>query len=764
MVAGLISLATGPIMAQLFEVNSPDQTGQVNFNEVLIYDSLIYVFGNSGFGAVSKNHCQSWTILNIDPITKRNIKFAIMPSKDLLLIGGDGHLIKISKDQGENFTDLFLPDTGAVTGAFTLSDTLLVMIRLKKKMSIWDLKNDTIYNVSFPTKFGKFECVAGSQGEDCALLSGNVEVSGVKTGILIYNFDQNKLTPSIWAKKSLPQPGPLISFSVSPDLKTELYVYNNNSDLHATENYFTPINTLFPETFFLGLLPIKSSVALNKDSRWHVGGEAGGNGFLIQNGRKIQDFPNFSLNMIKLVSKNQNNVIAVGDKGKIFSNFHYFKSTDPSSAIIRNWTVSDPIAQHGISQTVDVSGSEAGVIYKVYAESNGLKYAEFIGDGKKWSFTVKSDISSEEIYRIMAHRENDVVQLIDEAVIVTIPVIGYAISQPIILLGDTARVTLGGSETGEFYYLSDMMMNTIGSEITGTGGPLTFKASPPWSTSYNLYVRDSQTGIKHFIGSSFIKVLKLTEYQTSTKELMIENGDTATLSFFRGDSGVIYQIYNELTNQPESVPVSGKNSALSCLVSPVKSATLYVMAIGFGDTLIFASKIKVTVKPIRNYTFNNPVITLGETAEIIMSGSESDVLYQLYDSLTPIGAALNGNGLPLSFMVAPSVNTTYNMTATNAEMSVPLYNAVTVTVKEEPPLWLSETNEKMVKIYPNPFDNNLKIETNEHQIVCLTDAYGRLLTTINLSPGINMLNIDLASGIYFLKTPNQNKSQKIIKY
>ena len=81
---------------------------------------------------------------------------------------------------------------------------------------------------------------------------------------------------------------------------------------------------------------------------------------------------------------------------------------------------------------------------------------------------------------------------------------------------------------------------------------------------------------------------------------------------------------------------------------------------------------------------------------------------------------------------------------------------------------LIEKNKIFVKAYPNPFDDNLKIESDvlENSTLILSDIAGRVLFTQTINPGIteiNTENLNLSAGVYLLKITDSNKQQQTIK-
>lgn len=68
-------------------------------------------------------------------------------------------------------------------------------------------------------------------------------------------------------------------------------------------------------------------------------------------------------------------------------------------------------------------------------------------------------------------------------------------------------------------------------------------------------------------------------------------------------------------------------------------------------------------------------------------------------------------------------------------------------------------------VYPNPFDQELSIYSKEDLMISMTDSKGKIIRLIdNLPAGMNTISMeDLTSGVYFLRTVNQQDENFVFK-
>jgi hypothetical protein len=69
-----------------------------------------------------------------------------------------------------------------------------------------------------------------------------------------------------------------------------------------------------------------------------------------------------------------------------------------------------------------------------------------------------------------------------------------------------------------------------------------------------------------------------------------------------------------------------------------------------------------------------------------------------------------------------------------------------------------------VFIYPNPFQKNITIKSNEINLLDIYNNLGKLIATHRIFIGDNLLDLaELPVGIYYLKTRKQSWTKKVIK-
>ena len=73
-------------------------------------------------------------------------------------------------------------------------------------------------------------------------------------------------------------------------------------------------------------------------------------------------------------------------------------------------------------------------------------------------------------------------------------------------------------------------------------------------------------------------------------------------------------------------------------------------------------------------------------------------------------------------------------------------------------------DEENVKIYPNPFSNNIFVSTNNGGNVTIIDISGKIIHYSELSNGVNKISTNhFSKGTYFVKVQNKNNSSQIFK-
>lgn len=187
--------------------------------------------------------------------------------------------------------------------------------------------------------------------------------------------------------------------------------------------------------------------------------------------------------------------------------------------------------------------------------------------------------------------------------------------------------------------------------------------------------------------------------------------------------------------------------------SPASDTTYYVTGgNAFGCYTTVFVPINVTPLPVL-LVLGDSTICEGESTILYASGADS------YN--------WNGTAGSSSISVSPTVSTTYTITGFNNPGSCASTNAITVNVIDCVDTGLEDLfTQAGIKVYPNPSNGNLFIESNESNEIVLSDLSGKIIYSHKIDAGRHALDLStLADGYYLLKIKNSkaSKSYKILK-
>ena len=220
-----------------------------------------------------------------------------------------------------------------------------------------------------------------------------------------------------------------------------------------------------------------------------------------------------------------------------------------------------------------------------------------------------------------------------------------------------------------------------------------------------------------------------------------------------------------VTNGTGSVNVENLNSARGTVNLPIGTATNYnpvsIANTGTSDTISarVSDGISNTTNGAVNATWEISEGTAGGSNVSLTLGWNTSQQNAAFDSGTAkVGHYLNGNWAEEN---SGSVSNN-NITATGISSFSPF------AVMNFGALAASDFSKSKVLIYPNPFNENLNISTENGGVVNFYDLSGKLVSTSVLMKGTNSLNkSSLAKGVYIYQIKNANgelvSSGKVIK-
>lgn len=345
--------------AQVLEVNSPTT---VNLKCAIntpaaggVSAPTIYIFGEQGLGFVSKDKCQSWKQLDIDPIKKRTINLAAKVNDTLIFLSGgkENDLLKYSTDNGETFKDFPFE---ALDASGKLHDIpicaiipmdnwyySIVAFMQVNQFAIWQdfrFMNSglPVQGYGFNGQYTNFTYLGGCKNGSYITTFARATGSGTSGDYSMFGVATVYLKPP-----GLGAEVDVFSGGSSYDSITGISTFQKKclTAFHSTKGYSQYENGVYNYeaitspttgvTSFTERRPfselgkefsIKSSLITPPHSLfWHAGGDVNGkNGFIIKDGVIIRRVQSSALNMIiDLSNGDVDGMLAIGNNGKIYS-------------------------------------------------------------------------------------------------------------------------------------------------------------------------------------------------------------------------------------------------------------------------------------------------------------------------------------------------------------------------------------------------------------------------------------------------------------
>jgi hypothetical protein len=346
---GLIAQIT---TAQVLGINSPTS---INLKCAINVPAVgganaptIYIFGEQGLGFVSKDKCQSWKQLDIDPIKKRTINLATRVNDTLIFLSGgrENDLLKYSTDNGATFKDFPFE---ALDASGKLHDTpiraiipvanwnySIVAFMQTKQFALWQdyrwmNSGIPVQAYDFQDPSDVFVYLGGHKDGDYIVTYARSIIHGTSGYLPYFGLGVVKL------KQAAPYAEVKFSQSLSDSISSVASYQGKclvsfhtkragNYNYEGMVNPFAGVTSFIDYYQFTDLTPeqsIKSSLITPAHAQfWHVGGDLNGkNGFIIKNRVIVQRSQSSGLNMMIDISDSNNAdaILAIGNNGKIYS-------------------------------------------------------------------------------------------------------------------------------------------------------------------------------------------------------------------------------------------------------------------------------------------------------------------------------------------------------------------------------------------------------------------------------------------------------------
>jgi hypothetical protein len=140
----------------------------------------------------------------------------------------------------------------------------------------------------------------------------------------------------------------------------------------------------------------------------------------------------------------------------------------------------------------------------------------------------------------------------------------------------------------------------------------------------------------------------------------------------------------------------------------------------------------------------NPTIAASSNQSLLCAGDQA--------TLTAIGGITytwTPSGIGSVIVVSPTVTTIYMVSGTGTNVCVGT-TSVTQNVSPCTNFLNTEINEEQIKIFPNPFKDELKIVSIETFQIKLIDVSGKEILRIEINGEVIINTTQLSKGIYFI--------------
>ncbi len=259
--------------------------------------------------------------------------------------------------------------------------------------------------------------------------------------------------------------------------------------------------------------------------------------------------------------------------------------------------------------------------------------------------------------------------------------------------GVGSHVGIDGSDLGVNYQLMNGSL-LVGTPVAGTGSSMDFGTFTATGTYHIVAIGAISTCTNNMTGSATIGLNALpVAYTVSGGGNYCAGSAGVHITLSGSMTGINYQLYIGTT--PVGGPVAGTGSLLD--FGPITGAGTYTIVAtdaltGCSNNMTGSVVIGINALPVPYAVTGGGAFCTGGTGlHVLLSGSNTGVSYQLFNSAGPVGAPMPGTGFSLDFgfqtalsvyyVVATNILTgcTNNMTGTVIISASPLPTVYTVS-------------------------------------------------------------------------------------
>ncbi len=254
--------------------------------------------------------------------------------------------------------------------------------------------------------------------------------------------------------------------------------------------------------------------------------------------------------------------------------------------------------------------------------------------------------------------------------------------------GPGAHVGLSGSDAGVTYQLYNGV-TSVGSAVTGTGAALDLGAQTTAGLYSVIATNPTASCTNNMTGTAAISFYSLPSLHNVTGggSFYCAGGTGVHIGLDGSDAGNTYQLYNGTTLT--GAPVAGTGYALDFGLQ-LLAGTYTVMATsgltGCSNSMPGTATVSVSGQPIIHVITGGGNYCPGTSGvHIGLNGSETGIVYQLYNGITTSGSPVAGTGAPLD-LGSYTTTGSYSIMATNISTgcSVGMAGSATVGVSSLP--------------------------------------------------------------------------------
>ncbi len=324
----------------------------------------------------------------------------------------------------------------------------------------------------------------------------------------------------------------------------------------------------------------------------------------------------------------------------------------------------------GTGVAIGLSGSDAGAHYQLYLGGLPVVGAMVIGTGSAISFGPRTIAGTYTVIATIGGFTGCTNAMSGSAVIAIDPLpVAYTVTGggSYCSGGTGVHIGLSSSDAGIDYQLY-MGTSAIGSPMAGTGSALDFGLFTAAGT-YTIKATNTTTAcINNMIGSVTITISSLPYTFAVTGGGGYCTGGSGVLVGLAGSVwGTDYQLF--LGASAVGSPVAGTGTGLSFgLQTAAGTYTVVATSTLTGCTNTMTGSAVVTINPLpATFTVSGggSYCAGGTGLHVLLSGSASGTVYQLYRGTAPVGSALSGTGSGLDFG-SQTIAGTYTVVATTS--------------------------------------------------------------------------------------------------